>query len=212
MLNINPTHKTYNAINSAYAFFNDRLFDGALPHCLVTLQRKPKSRGYFAGGKFGSRDGGEITDELALNPSSFRDRSAEEILSTLVHEMVHVWQHHHGERPRVSYHDKQWAAKMREVGLIPSDTGQPGGKETGQKMTHYIEPGGRYQVAFAELDAAGCDDLYVELWSDAEARKKRQAKAASKTRFTCPSCGLKAWAKSAARLMCGECEVPMEAE
>ena len=53
--------------------------------------------------------------------------------------------------------------------------------------------------------------LYVELWGDADARKKRKAKSASKTRYTCPSCGLHAWAKPGARLMCGECEILMEA-
>jgi hypothetical protein len=26
-------------------------------------------------------------------------------------------------------------------GLIPSDAGAPGGKDSGQKMTHYITPG-----------------------------------------------------------------------
>ena len=37
------------------------------------------------------------------------------------------------------------------------------------------------------------------------------AKSASKTRYTCPSCGLHAWAKPGARLMCGDCEIVMEA-
>ena len=100
---------------------------------------------------------------------------------------------------------------MHAVGLHPSDTGQPGGKETGQQVTHYIAPGGPFQAAFADLDADGFDALYVELWGDADARKKRKAKAASKTRYTCPSCELHAWAKPGARLMCGECETLMEA-
>ena len=58
----NPTAKTYAALNRAFAFFNDRLFGGELPGCLVTLQRKNKAYGYFAGGRFGSKDGAEITD------------------------------------------------------------------------------------------------------------------------------------------------------
>ena len=67
--------------------------------------------------------------------------------------------------------------------------------------------------AFAEL--AGQPDfsaLYVELWDDADARKKRKAKSASKTRYTCPSCDMNAWAKPGARLVCGECDEPMAAE
>ncbi len=119
----NPTLKTYDGLNRAYAFFNDRLFAGELPACLVTLQRAKKASGYFAGGRFGSKDGKTVTDEIALNPSHFRDPTTEQSLSTLVHEMVHLWQHHFGKPSRAAYHNKEWAAKMHTVGLVPSDTG-----------------------------------------------------------------------------------------
>ncbi|MCF8884135.1 SprT-like domain-containing protein, partial [Erythrobacter sp. SN021] len=85
----------------------------------------------------------EITDEIALNPAHFANRKPREVLSTIAHEMVHLWQHHYGSPPRKGYHDKQWAAKMHEIGLIPTDTGEIGGKETGQKVTHLIEENGR---------------------------------------------------------------------
>ena len=53
------------------------------------------------------------------------------------------------------YHNKEWAAKMREIGLMPTDTGQPGGKDTGQKVTHFIEPGGRFEQACTAYLATG---------------------------------------------------------
>src|SRR4051794_8934359 len=84
-LEANPTTRTYPALIRAYDRFNTELFGGRLPPCLVTLQRKNGTRGYFAGGRFGTRDGVEITDEIALNPSCFRDRSFEATMSTLVH-------------------------------------------------------------------------------------------------------------------------------
>ena len=40
---------------------------------------------------------------------------------------------------------------MKEIGLQPSTTGEPGGKETGQSVTHYILPGGPYATAYAKL-------------------------------------------------------------
>lgn len=57
MISDNPTAKTYDGLNRAYAFFNDRLFAGELPACLVTLQRAKTAYGYFAGGRFGSKEG-----------------------------------------------------------------------------------------------------------------------------------------------------------
>jgi hypothetical protein len=57
----------------------------------------------------------------------------------------------------------------------------------------------------------GFDALYVELWSEGDAAK-RKTKAASKTRYTCASCGVNAWAKPGVALICGECEEPLQAE
>jgi hypothetical protein len=51
------------------------------------------------------------------------------VLSTLVHEQAHLWQHHFGKPGRGRYHNREWAAKMVEIGLIPSATGEPGGKQ-----------------------------------------------------------------------------------
>ena len=87
---INPTQRTYKTLDDAYRFFNQRLFGGKLPGCLITMQRSRTAYGYFAGGRFGTMDGREITDEIALNPSHFRSRTTEQSLSTLVHEMAHL--------------------------------------------------------------------------------------------------------------------------
>jgi IS66 Orf2 like protein len=36
-------------------------------------------------------------------------------------------QNTHGNEPTRCYHDKEFAAKMKEIGLQPSNTGEPGG-------------------------------------------------------------------------------------
>ena len=209
----NPTQHTYDELRAAYDFFNARLFDGQLPPCLITMQRKNKAYGYFAGGRFGTKDGQQITDEIALNPSHFRARTVEQSLSTLVHEMVHLRQHHFGKPSRTGYHNKEWARMMREVGLIPTDTDAPGGKEIGQRVTHMIEEGGRFGVTCAALIERGGTLPYVDLWGDDEARKAAtKKKAASKTKYACPACAANAWAKPETNLICGDCGEPMQAD
>jgi predicted SprT family Zn-dependent metalloprotease len=206
-----PTRSTYASLNAAYDHFNRTLFSGELPPCLITMQRHKGAYGRFSGERFANiDDADEVTDEIALNPSHFADRSPTATLSTLVHEMVHLWQHHFGKPSRTSYHNREWAAKMRSVGLIPSDTGEPGGKETGQKMGHYIEDGGPFEKACAALLATNAAILYHDrAGEDSAARRK---KAASKTKYTCPGCDLNAWAKPDAHLVCGECEVDLVPE
>jgi len=207
----NPTSLTYSSLATAYDFFNMELFTGTLPPCLITVQRKKGSFGYFSGERFqNTANQEEITDEIALNPTHFAARSPEQVLSTLAHEMVHLWQHHFGTPPRKSHHDKQWAAKMHEIGLIPSDTGEVGGKETGQQMSHLIDEAGKFNRACQSLLAQHPAILYSDraLAED----KTRKKKLASKTKYTCPTCGLNAWAKPNVSLVCGECQTPMQSE
>jgi hypothetical protein len=207
----NPTALTYTSLSLAYDFLNMELFSGALPPCLITVQRKQGSFGYFSGERFqNTANQEEITDEIALNPAHFATRTPEEVLSTLVHEMVHLWQHHFGKPPRKSYHDKQWASKMREIGLIPTATGEVGGKETGQKMSHLIAEDGNFKRACERLLASHPAILYSDRSLVEDTIRKK--KLASKTKYTCPSCGLNAWAKPGAWLVCGECQAPMQSE
>lgn len=201
-----PTAQQYAALGQAYDFFNGRLFADQLPACLITLQRTRGAYGYFCGDRFTARAGATTTDEIALNPVHLH-RSVEAVLSTLVHEMCHLWQHHFGRPSRTAYHNKEWAGKMLAVGLTPSHTGQPGGKMTGQRMTHYITPAGAFAQAVGDLLAHGV----TIAWQDAPRGARAQAMAKRKMRYTCGGCGQKAWAKPNAHLACGDCMQPMEA-
>ena len=197
------TRAEYQAFQEAYDFFNAELFGGKLPNVLVTLQRHARAKGYFSPERFSGRLNDKVAvHELALNPDSFIGRTDEEILSTLVHEMTHVWQQTYGRVPRRAYHDRQWAAKMKEIGLQPSTTGAPGGKETGQSVTHYIVEGGAYAKAYGKLKERG----FRLHWESAPGEEGARAnKKASKTKYTCPKCGQNAWAKPNALLICGAC-------
>lgn len=151
-----PTEATYQAFQAAYDHFNRELFGGLLRCCLITLQRRGRrTLGYYWAERFGEIGGSDRTDEIAMNPQHFLHRPMRETLSTLVHEMVHLWQQHHGKPGRGAYHNTEWAAKMKEVGLHPSNTGQPGGKEVGQQMSHYIVEGDAFAVAFEALASDG---------------------------------------------------------
>jgi hypothetical protein len=91
---------------------------------------------------------------------------------------------------------------MKSIGLHPSNTGQPGGKETGGKMSHYIVPDGPFAKAYRELAATG---FRLDWQSKPSERAQRQ----SKTKYSCPNCGQNAWAKPDAQLVCGICSVAM---
>jgi predicted SprT family Zn-dependent metalloprotease len=145
-----PTSETYEQLQYAFDFFNENLFDGKLKPCLITLQREKHTAGYFSKARFVKRTG-DHTDEIALNPACFAIQETSEVMQTLVHEMVHLWQAHHGKSGRRKYHNKQWAQAMETIGLMPSRTGAPGGKKTGEKMSHYPIEDGPFEITCAKL-------------------------------------------------------------
>ncbi|KFJ12801.1 sprT-like family protein [Delftia acidovorans] len=145
-----PTRAAYSELQQAYEHFNQCLFGDALPHCLITLQREKRTCGYFSAARFASLDG-STTDEIALNPAYFAAVPIIETLQTLVHEMAHLWQHHFGKPGRARYHNEEWADKMETIGLMPSSTGRPGGKRTGDMMADYAIAGGPFLRACEQL-------------------------------------------------------------
>lgn len=81
------------ALQTAFDFMNQRLFDGCLPSVMILLHRHRGAKGFFRPESFeGREDQGFKLHEIAMNPDCFVGRSDMEILSTLVHEQCHLWQ------------------------------------------------------------------------------------------------------------------------
>ena len=149
-----PSLQIYATLQRAFDHFNRELFAANLPPCLLTLRSSARHYGYHHAERFIAGHGARL-DELGLNPGHFITRPVEEVLSTLVHEMVHHWQHHHGQPTRSNPHNRQWAQHMQGLGLAPSNTGLPGGKPTGRTVSHYILPDGAFLTSCRALLATG---------------------------------------------------------
>src|SRR6516165_10628328 len=190
----------YSGLQEAFDHFNAALFEGSLPDVFITYQRKAHSFGYFAADRFSGRIDKSGNHELALNPDGFINQTDEQVCQTLVHEMVHVWQHAHGKQAARGYHNKEWAAKMKSIGLQPSSTSMVGGKETGQKMMDYIIADGPFTKTYATLAAAGW-----KLNLQSAHRPGAKGGTNSKTKLTCSSCGQNAWGKLDLAILCMNC-------
>lgn len=151
-----PTLDTYDELQRAFDFFNTELFEGRLPQCLITLSRQHDTYGYFSANQFvnlGEEGKGEYCHEITLNPSYFAVRSIPESLSVMAREMVSLDQllNTEGKPPRRRYRNREWADMCEAIGLMPSDTGKPGGKRVGDSVDTYIIDGGLFDVASAKL-------------------------------------------------------------
>jgi len=201
-----PTIETYENLEKAFNHFNEMLFDHRLPSVMFTLRAARTSHGHFHAEQFVHRQDGDRTHEIALNPNTM-SRDLIEVLSTLVHEMTHLEQQEYGTPGKKGHHNKEWVGLMENVGLIPSDTGEPGGKKTGRKMTHYIDPMGNFQKAYDALMP-----FDIPYFTQAAERSTAKKKDPSKVKRECPCCNAKAWAKQGMRIICGDCEELMVEE
>ncbi|HVT63415.1 MAG TPA: SprT-like domain-containing protein [Legionellaceae bacterium] len=191
-----PTKIQFEAYQNTFDYFNKELFEGKLPHVFLNFSRRAKAYGFFAPKRWNSN--GTVCHEISLNPSLLK-RPIIEVCSTLVHEQCHLKIEEDGKASKNGYHSKVWADLMEQVGLMPSSTGYEGGKRTGLRVSHYIIPGGRFEVAFNNIPKEYllpmvCDDLEL---------RKVQPQARSK--YSCEPCNVKVYGKPELSIKCGLC-------
>jgi ribosomal protein S27E len=209
-----PSEQTYIPLLEAFNFFNRELFNATLPDVLVTLQRKARTLGYFSRDRFAELKGDARAHEIAMNPAHFRQRSPKDTCSTLVHEMAHLQQECFGKPTRAGYHNREWARMMREIGLHPSSTGAPGGKETGYRMDHYIVEGGPFDLSYARFETVG----QTIGWGDAIAATPAgggegagegvvEGPKPKRLKFVCTGCGQNVYGSPKTAVRCDRCDL-----
>lgn len=201
-----PTTSHATSYQGLYDYLNTNLFGGELPNCILTMiPAVSKNGGHFWPNKWHDTDGAKL-HEISMNPHGYAIHEPIVFVSIFAHEMAHLWVQENKETPpRGGYHCKFWGRKMKEIGLYPSNTGEPGGKETGQQMTHYIMEEGLFKEVFERMP----EDLllpFKRFKAPTVTRKK------SKVKFSCPSCSANVWGKPETKVKCGECDEVMESE
>jgi hypothetical protein len=194
------TKAQFTAYQQIFDYFNRTLFDSSLPDCMLSFCRlRSNSHSLFTSEQW-REEAGSTRAEISLNMKQLcENEPIKNVMATLVREMVHLWQEKYGKPSSKWYFNQEWAGKMKEIGLIPSTTGLPGGKQTGQGVKHFIEPDGRFERAFQEMPPA---HLWPFRTSAFESRKVRGY--SGKEMYRCSGCGTKIWGKKGLGLMC-EC-------
>lgn len=178
-----PTKDTSEAMRKLFKKFNKGLFEGKLPNPQITSQRRGRSFGFFAKDRWGNGDG-HTADEIGLNPTYVASREPILTWGELVHYMMHMSQHMDGTNGRRGYHNLAFSARMKEIGLLTTATGEIGGAPIGYRVTQIVIEGG----AFDRLTRGMLVDDYNIPWlevpeakSGAEAQGGKEEKKPSKS-------------------------------
>lgn len=141
-------HHAQTVLTSAYDHFNQVFAEGKLKNALITVQSVGRKRayGWFAN-KAWHDSAGVSYHEINIGAEHFK-RSNEEILETLLHECVHLWNHQHGidDCTPTQYHKKSFKEACKRFGLTCEKMGRFGYAKTG------LDIGGKKAIEDLKLD------------------------------------------------------------
>ena len=98
-------------LTEAHAALNEQLFAGSLKALTIRVSRRMRRKlGHYA------LAAGARPADIAIGRRHIRRDAWEDVIQTLIHEMVHQWQQESGLPVA---HDRAFRAKAREVGINP---------------------------------------------------------------------------------------------
>lgn len=116
-----PTLATLHAeIARAFHYFNERFWNGRLPVVVFSFFPQPPNGsrlGHFWAKTWKDGDG-DRRHEIILYADLCLAAGIEQVMQTLLHEMVHLWQHEHGLPGKNNHHNREWHTEAARVGLV----------------------------------------------------------------------------------------------
>lgn len=215
-----PTLLQFTALQKAYDYYNAKLFKPIfgelLPPVMLSLNDNHKNSylGYYAFDRY-IDENGTILSLINITPEHL-NRSFLKVMGTLVHEMCHHYQYLFGIKKgrRSAYHNLEYARIMERVGLICSNTGKIGGKQTGIQMTHYVQEKGRFEKltlkAPNSLKAPFSLNKGIFRRNENDLQDDKIKVQKQKIKYQCPKCEIKVWGKPNLEIHCTPCNCKLE--
>jgi len=166
-----PAQDMVDDLHKLFDHLKWRLFDDDLPNPNFSLKCQHGSYGYYRPESHNSENG-RYCGEITVNPACYSPENPLPFIAAFAHQMVHHWQYYFGTPGRGCYHNREWADKTISIGLQPSSTGEPDGRETGDTMHHFIIEGGPLERSAHEL----VNDGALLRWQECYSAPSRSAK------------------------------------
>jgi hypothetical protein len=194
-------------LENAFDVLNTVYFDNALPEAVITIQSTPKVYGHFTLGKVWENSSNSF-HEINIG-AEYLNRPIENVLATLLHEMVHLFCFINGIADTSNggrYHNKRFKVEAEKRNLKIEYARYIGYSVTSptERFIEVLKQHGLYEgiehcrIALKKsvppTDGGGTDG-------------KRKS---STRKYICPSCGISVRATKEVNIICGDCMVGME--
>lgn len=192
-------YKQYEVLYKAFDLFNEHYFDNELPPCMITLQKKRpnKNADFIVEPIWFSTKSDDEFYQININPINM-NREPEEILSSLLHEVIHYYCTLHKIKDcKQKVHTTAYKEVAENHGLhVEYDD------DIGWSITSLNEE----SIELVKDLIEEYKDDFVYMMVEKKPVKKNLFK------YVCSSCGMKAYAKAEKSIVCGDCGVNLEME
>lgn len=210
------TSRTAGYLEKIFRVLNDHYFSGEIEEPIITIQSTPRAYGHVTVAKSWHRADGEARHELNVGAGTL-DRPIENVVATLIHEMVHLYNLQIGVQDcsrNGTYHNKKFrdAAEARDLIITHDPRIGWSVTEPSEALIDFILTQGWDDVMMGRAD--GYTARGTGTGRPGGITPPPTGKKPSSTRkVVCPVCGQSVRATRHVNIICGNClEKMVEAE
>lgn len=200
------TSRAVGLLEKIYRQLNIDKFGGELEEPVITIQSSPRAYGHVTYAKVWQA--GNITRyELNIGAETI-NRPIEDVVGTLLHEMVHIYNLMHGIQDCSrgnTYHNKRFKIKAESVGLVINYD-----KRIGWSITSPSEELIDYIIAQGWQDILIARSTHTCISSPGINTPGEKSRTNSTRKYICPCCGMSVRATKQVNILCGDCGETMQ--
>ncbi len=191
-------------LESYFSKINDKFYNGELQKAVITVSPDNTKGAYGWCTSWKAWKDSDNQDEgyYEINIcAEYLSRPFEDVIGTLMHEMVHLYNLQNGVKDTSrggTYHNKKFKEAAEAHGLLPEKDEKYGwiGRKLNDEAKAFVES--LHETKF---------DLFRETPTKIKGTSKQSSR-----KYVCPCCGLIIRATKEVKVMCMECDMPLELE
>ena len=198
-------------LNKVFDLLNERYFENTLSRPTITIQSTPKAYGHFSlnANTWISKIGG--THEINIGAGALA-RPIEEVVATLLHEMVHYFNYENGVQDcsrGATYHNSKFRKAAEARGLIVKHSDRYGWSHTSpsDELLTFVLENDLTDILINRNEQSGFASGGTGTKSGG--MSGGEPKKTSTRKYICPCCGMSVRATRAVNIGCLDCGVKM---
>ena len=198
-------------LNKIFDLLNEEFFENELSRPTITIQSTPRAYGHFSlrEDTWVSKLGG--THEINIGAGTL-SRPIEEVVSTLLHEMVHYYNYERGVQDCSrgnTYHNRKFREEAERRGLLVEHSDKYGWSHTSPSdlLLDFVLQNDLSDILINRNEFSGFQMGGTGTHSGTTITPT--AKKSSSRKYICPCCGTSIRATKKVNIGCLDCGVPM---